>query len=239
MEPVLILWTGGWDSTFRVLDCALANNRKVQPFYVKDIARPSTEKELETIARITRLANARAGSELVAAPIVTDRMLLKPAPDITAAYNRLASLVTLGTQYEWLAQFVRESNHEGVELGVLGETIAKFLRGEIGEQEDVRTVFGGFAFPLLYKTKRQMRDEAESRGFLDLLEMSWFCHRGRKEPCGTCSPCADAIRDGMGYRLPTRAKAKYRLRHILFPNRTARSLRRRIVKLLRGGPRVS
>ncbi len=41
-----VLWTGGWDSTFRVLELVIMKKEMVQPHYILDEDRASTQKEL-------------------------------------------------------------------------------------------------------------------------------------------------------------------------------------------------
>src|SRR4051794_16587124 len=47
-----LLWTGGWDSTFRLLQLLLLHRVPVVPHYLEDPTRASTQIELRTMARI-------------------------------------------------------------------------------------------------------------------------------------------------------------------------------------------
>ncbi|NRR75753.1 hypothetical protein HRD57_10360 [Tetragenococcus halophilus] len=49
-----ILWTGGWDSTFRVLSLVILQNKEVQPYYIIDPGRASNEVELLTMEKIKK-----------------------------------------------------------------------------------------------------------------------------------------------------------------------------------------
>jgi hypothetical protein len=49
-----LLWTGGWDSTFRLLWLVLVEQRPVQPVYLIDACRGSTGMELRAMAAIRR-----------------------------------------------------------------------------------------------------------------------------------------------------------------------------------------
>ncbi len=51
-EPVHVLWSGGWESTYRVLDLVFTEQAVVQPHYIVDINRPSSLHELRTMASI-------------------------------------------------------------------------------------------------------------------------------------------------------------------------------------------
>jgi hypothetical protein len=54
-ECIKILWTGGWDSTFRVLYAALVDGKRVEPHYIVDTGRPSSLHELRAISEIRRV----------------------------------------------------------------------------------------------------------------------------------------------------------------------------------------
>ena len=51
-DPVHLFWTGGWDSTFRLLELLLTQQRVVQTYYVIDPGRRSTPQELEAMEKI-------------------------------------------------------------------------------------------------------------------------------------------------------------------------------------------
>ena len=54
VEPTKILWTGGWDSTFQLLQLVFIQNRSVIPFYLIDEPRQSTGMELFAMEKIRR-----------------------------------------------------------------------------------------------------------------------------------------------------------------------------------------
>ena len=49
-----LLWTGGWDSTYRLLSLLLGEERAVQPYYILDNprSRPAVPAEREAMRRI-------------------------------------------------------------------------------------------------------------------------------------------------------------------------------------------
>ena len=51
-EGVQLLWTGGWDSTFQLLNLLLREGAVVTPWYVIDAERRSTGVELDTMRRL-------------------------------------------------------------------------------------------------------------------------------------------------------------------------------------------
>lgn len=66
MTTIDVLWTGGLDSTFLVASLCAHEDIAVQPYYIIDEARRSTEQELKAIRTITdalRLHPATRGME--------------------------------------------------------------------------------------------------------------------------------------------------------------------------------
>ena len=59
-EPINVLWTGGWDSTYRMVELS-RRNVTIQPIYCCDPGRQSLEKEKETIERIRKALKNRGG----------------------------------------------------------------------------------------------------------------------------------------------------------------------------------
>lgn len=217
-----LLWTGGWDSTFRLLRLLLVLRRPVTPYYLKRSKRPSTSVEIDTMARIREAIATRdpAAGALLQPTRFFDVAELVPDPAISEAYERTLRNTFLGRQYEWLAWFCKQEGIDDIELcvhrddkahGVLEPFVAE--HGDAGESTwrldapsatpDLQLLFRHFSFPLFETTKLQMADEAQSRGWTALMDMTWFCHnplRGR--PCGTCHPCMYTIEEGLGHRLP-------------------------------------
>ena len=50
-----LLWTGGWDSTFRFLQLILIEKRTVQPIYIMDLDRTSHVQEINVIKKVIKL----------------------------------------------------------------------------------------------------------------------------------------------------------------------------------------
>jgi hypothetical protein len=248
-EPVALLWTGGWDSTYRLLDLCLSHRRPVQPIYVAgDPHRTSTGAETEAIGRILASLE-RLDPEAPKLVLPLDRAgpstAIAPDPEITSAYRRLRQTSALGTQYEWLARFAAERGATGLELSIHRDDIAEpFLRGHVTRapepppddcfalasgDPDLTAVFGRYRFPLLDLTKVEMADRARELGFAELLELTWFCHHPRRgRPCGACNPCLYTRREGLGRRVPWAPHRR--------AERRARELVRRIRRATRADP---
>jgi len=227
MTTTRLLWTGGWDSTFRLLGLLLLHRRPVTPYYLLRGKRPSTPIELDTMARIRQaLADQHPHSRTLLQPTVfCDVADLAPDATITDAYERALRNTFLGRQYEWLAWFCTQHDVDNIELcihrddkahAVLEPFVAREDAGErrwrldpgrvsrVENAADLQMLFRYFAFPLFETTKLQMASQTQAQGWQSLMAMTWFCHSPRRngQPCGCCHPCLYTIEEGLGYRLP-------------------------------------
>ncbi|QGW63771.1 hypothetical protein GOY17_01865 [Lysobacter soli] len=222
-RSVKLLWTGGWDSTFRLLQLLLRDRARVIPYYLEDRTRPSTDTEIDTMARIAQRLNEEFPHtrELLqplrraaVADIVVD-------DDIAIALSKIRRRSFIGSQYAWLPAFCRDHTLDGMELGVhVDDKVQALLRGFVVEVEhpagfrSVRvdparigtpehTLFGAFGFPLFRVDKRGIERESRAAGWDGIMEMTWFCHRPvRGKPCGLCAPCVYTIEEGLARRVP-------------------------------------
>ncbi len=233
---VQLLWTGGWDSTYRLLQLLFVLKSKVTTHYVIDLGRPSWAVEIQTLYRIKsylKKHHPEAYSNLGPTRICC-RDDLVPNSSIHSAFTQLRCGAYLGPQYEWLARYAAEYHLAPLELSIHRDDKAHAIlepfvtcRGETTEAlfvfkpgfegEAAAVVFGAFAFPLFETTKLQMEETAAALGWNDLLEMTHFCHiplRGGR-PCGTCNPCQYTIEEGLGRRVGFRGLARYRFRRLL------------------------
>jgi hypothetical protein len=227
-SPVLLLWTGGWDSTFRLLTILLVEGRAVQPFYVIDRMdkRPAVPAEREAMRRIRQEvlhrhpeAAARFGSTVECA---LDEIV--PDSDLTRHYEQCLSRSFIGGQYEWLARYCAQRGIDAMELSIHRDDKAHELLQGLIDADHIRLdprfagdsryeLFKRFRFPLFDLTKQQMRAEACRLGFEDIMMLTWFCHRPRGgQPCGTCNPCIYTIQEGLGDRIPPASRLRYHLR---------------------------
>jgi hypothetical protein len=227
-----LLWTGGWDSTFRLIDLVLTRKCRVQPYYIVDASRRSTGHELRAMAEIRELVerrDARARDRLLPT-YFGDVRKIRPDAQVSRAFESLRERDFIGLQYEYLARFARELDVEDLEVGfhrpsgslrsiqhciiaTSGDAGSSFRLDEAAAGAAERAVFGRFSFPLYEVTKLEMQRTAEDRGVVDLMELTWFCHRPRRDgsPCGTCIPCSTAIEEGLSRRVPLAGRVRYQL----------------------------
>jgi hypothetical protein len=233
-QPVNLLWTGGWDSTFRLLQLLLLRGRTVQPYYVIDSDRLSTGLELRTMTHLKQRLFAQwpETRKLLLPTRFKELFHILPNPAITAAFGRIHQRCFLGSQYEGLARFCAEAGIHDMEL-CAERTVAPLLalleaittrRGagedayyqvdEIHEGSDGHTLLRWFHFPVFDLSKLDMQTIARQEGFEEFLQMTWFCHspRANSRPCGVCNPCIHTMKDGMGARFPFTSRLRYHLR---------------------------
>lgn len=220
VEPVVhLLWTGGWDSTYRVCELLVRTDVVVEPHYLVS-KRRSTETELRRMADMRRAMEDIVPSAAMRLKplIVTEQKDVHVHPERHARFQRLRQRRPLGVQYEWLSEYAATMDHP-LELAVHAHDKAHdFL------QDDVRPVtlpygavkelvarpgdpdlelFRPFRFPVFDLSKVGMGERAARLGFDDVMRMTWFCHRPKDgQPCGVCEPCRDAMREGLGWRIP-------------------------------------
>lgn len=218
-----VLWTGGWDSTFRVLDLVLNREKTIQPHYILDNARRSTPVEIATMQRIRQMVKEmdRSAGERILNTLTMEIDKVPKNENTTSHFKRLLSISHLGSQYDWLARYAGLLGTKDLELCIHKDDKAEwFLRNDIrliesnGEShyELVDTpslaalnIFSCYRFPILDMTKTDMENKARQGGFLHIMEETWFCHSPTKEgkPCGICNPCKYTKSEGLARRVPS------------------------------------
>ena len=231
---IKIFWTGGWDSTFRVI--SLANkNVVIRPYFVIMYSEEQSSYELKSMISIAQaLRSIDSTNCILEDPIIVNRSDVEPNPKITESYNNLYKKYRVPNQYEVLARIAE--NHQGMELGIErdGGTYKlmkkygklKYISDEMGgyhildpalSDRELLNLFGFYRFPILEKSKIEMRKEAEAMGMIEIMNKTWFCrHPVNNKPCGFCSPCRQAIFKGMKYRFSSDALKRGRIKRLFY-----------------------
>lgn len=233
MKKIYILWSGGWDGTFRLLQlCQYAIT--IQPVYVIDKDRNSYTYEMTAMRQIIEVARNNFVANILDPITYEKEWILKVCKndEISRAFKKLRMNYAVGTQYEWFALLcdytgltmesaVVHQYHGKVENAIYGEGCLKILNDDVlperyvvendGDKNLAKVVFGDLILPVIKLSKIDEYNLAKENGWLDIMKLSWFCHTPiGGMPCGLCGPCDDAMNTGMEWRLDDKAKNRYR-----------------------------
>ena len=225
MPIVRIFWSGGFDSSFRMVQLS-KQNVTIQPYYIWNDLDRRKQRELHAIASITEDIENNPETNCTILPLI--KKCVEDIPhdkQILEAYTRLRKNGRLATQYYWFASFCKAENIFGVELGLEKDEHSNLMRcidacgkvtaineGSISyyivdsaeSSRDLSLVLGRFRFPipLCDTTKKQLVELYKEYGYGHVIDKTWFCGRPiNGEPCGTCAPCRNTIKAGMQFRL--------------------------------------
>ncbi len=241
-KEVIILWTGGWDSTFRLLQLA-EMDIQIKPVYIIDKARNGREYEIDAMNKILDMIrnDNRFDAKIEDIKFYEADWIMKHCGDdgISRDYEYMHKKYRLGTQYEWIALLCK---YEGMqaECGVVSTLCAihgrvsdaileegklepvrnDFLKGrmQVVSKDNltaVSNVLGNLIFTLVDITKQDEERIAREKGWIDIMKQTWFCHSPiNGKPCGLCNPCDDAINMGMKWRMPDEALKRHKYRKL-------------------------
>lgn len=222
-KPVNLFWTGGWESTFRMLQLVLHEKRLVQPYYIIYPGRISLPNELRAM-RLIRSLLARdhpSSTDLILPTHYTLLSDIKVEQEIVDAYHLINNWKHLGYQYTWLAAFCKQKGIIDMEMGFerydnpqdpfdflryvirVGDSPIYIMDQNYSNTPDY-IIFGHYRFPLLDYTKSDIGRMAKKFGWWNIQKKTWFCHtpiHGRI-PCGSCAPCKLVIRENHGRGVP-------------------------------------
>lgn len=224
---VSLLWTGGWDSTFRLVELSF-EDVDIYPVYVLDPTRKSKDLELKRMQQIIEVLNLKPLTKARIHNIeIIHRDSIPADEEITQAYKVISAKTGLGIQHEWLARLGKI--RPGMEMGTEGgdpetnhnlQTIRDFgtliLEGNTGyldpdcSSKEGLLVLGWFRFPIITRTEQDMAHLIREWGYEDVMKHIWFCHVPiHGEPCGWCHPCELKIESDMAFLLPESAQKRY------------------------------
>ncbi|NMT63798.1 hypothetical protein [Marinobacter orientalis] len=224
-NTVDILWTGGWDSTFRVIGL-LESGYTVNPHYLVDPGRPSGEVEIKTISEIKDILNSEYGNRILDLKTVHVESI-PISNEISDAFDQIRKQHFIGSQYKWLAAYALKNDFEFLELSihkqdhacevisefVLEDSCGRFVLGKNAPLA-VRKIFEKFSYPIIDKSKSDMKNELPSEISKRVMALTWFCHTPAfgRYPCGHCNPCIYTAKEGLIERLPWHAKIRFYIR---------------------------
>lgn len=228
-ETVAILWTGGWDSTYRVIELS-QKPINIQPVYILDSGRGSNQREQAAIRTITELLQNRSETRAEFLPIDVIKVEdIKEDEAITEAWKKLHDEFEYGIQHDWIARLAawkypmielciekvvgehRPTSYSVEKYGAAKRTARGTVIDREKSQDILNLVLGNVTLPIFDVTERQMLENVKAWGYMDVMEHIWFCHMPIDgKPCGLCSPCHTKMDSGMEWLLPERAQQRFR-----------------------------
>ena len=233
---VTLLWSGGWDGTFRLLQLA-ENDIKIQPIYVIDSERRSNANEIDAMHKIIKQISKNRMFKAEICDIVYYKVewILENCQD-SENFKYLREKYKIGAQYEWFSLLCKKLHtkmessvvhqyHGKVEDAIREEGILALIENDFLDGrfhvlpkngiKTVYTVFENIILPVINLSKEDEWNIAKEKGWMDIMELSWFCHSPiNGKPCGLCGPCDDAMNTGMEWRMPKEAKNRYKHRKL-------------------------
>ena len=229
-EIINIFWTGGWDSTFRLLQLA-QEPYTIQPIYIYDEKRTGNRQEQKAMAKILMLIQKNNSFKGKILPIIyhdKNNILTNYKNEaIATSYQNFKNKYKLGSQYEWFALLAKKldikievcveySERSKAHNTLLQEgTLSDIGNGRKiidvkNSSSDLINVFEYAIFPTLQYSKVEMLRISKEKKWFKIMKETWFCHRPvNNRPCGNCNPCRDAMKEGMDFRMPLISKFRY------------------------------
>lgn len=232
MKKIEILWTGGWDSTFRIVELSM-KECIVQPYYIIDKNRKSIDYELKAMDEILSLLRKKKQTKAKFNDIImVKKEDIEENKEVSEAYKKIAEKTRLGSQHDWLARFAL--SHKNIEIGTEDGDVATVhilqaiheygnlvFKDGIGYLDENSTkegllVLGNFSFPIINKTERDMIKLIKKWKYEDVMKKIWFCHTPiNGECCGLCHPCEVKYESDMKFLLTKRAIRNYKIQKIM------------------------
>lgn len=229
-----VLWTGGFDSTYRIVSLS-RKSVVIQPFYVVNEARESINEEKKAMKEILDILQNEDFVQAQILPIIyLQRKDYPPSHEIKSAYKIVKQKAKLGPQYEWLSAisyevpdlelcleksrnkptkydlYIRNANYDHS-----GKDYDEILTLNQDNDPNLLTLFGNFSFPkeVFRRTKEDFLTDFKAWGLDEIVGKTWFCSMPIDgEPCGYCAPCRNVGRQGMLFRLPENSLRRYKHR---------------------------
>ena len=222
-----IFWTGGLDSTFRVVELSRCYCT-IQPYYIVIGKKKSLSREMKAIKKISKILrkDRRTKATLLDPIVVNEQDIPRDSITFDSWYRLMRGM---SWQYYILAKFVNQRRLE-MEMGLQfspNGSVAKcidesllvphpnpnydvLILDKTRAEQDAINVYGSFCFPksLYHKTKKEEIDILRKDGYGKVVNHVWFCFKPILGfPCGHCAPCVSSEIEGI--KIPRIGKMLY------------------------------
>ncbi len=222
MKRINVLFTGGLDSSYTMMYFSKFDV-ELQPYYLRD-NRPSEQYELRAIDSIMEDIKKNPDTKAMVKSLITKPTYeIKPDKEIQKAYRYMFKTAGFGKQYGFIARFAKQEGIRGLFVSLVYTPFGRgnmavrnsggVVRADDEEMEYYRlnpdkteknlyTLFENVLLPPSFmRSKEEELEEMKKLGFEDSINKTWFCYWPvNGEPCGTCPPCKDLIKEGMTWR---------------------------------------
>ena len=217
-----IFWTGGYDSTFRILQALLIENAIVYPIYLSGIIdnmkdhstrRKNNKQEFEALKKIYNVINNKypnKSKNLKSLIIIPNVKLSKTVNDNMYILYKKGYVRRPICQYGSLAQVAIDMNvpielavenephssimYRAISDKVSGKGINRKINNKTLNTQSEFYIYKNFRFPTLSLTKKDMLKIAKKNGFDDILRLTWSCwYPINNRPCNRCVMCRERI----------------------------------------------
>jgi hypothetical protein len=211
---VNLFWTGGFDSTFRLLQLVLIEKKCVAPIYLNfpeldglNIRRQNAQFEIKTIQRIiSELNRLGVGYRIMPLKVITKITL---SPEVFESMQILyydGFLKRAISQYAHMVQYSLDKNiiiEEGAENSphsTSNKMVKPYLNSDgLLDLEKIAgtplMVIRNLKFPIIHLTKKEMLEIAKKHKFEYILQWTKSCWwpSSTGKPCLKCIMCKDRI----------------------------------------------
>lgn len=227
--PISIFWTGGWDSSYRVVELS-RQKVTIQPIYILDESRASNARELNAIETITKMLKEREETQAEILPLTIIKVSDIPVnKEISDKINVLRKTYGWGEQHDWTARVATLypmiemciekvtkgymptrmiiKDHGKLELGPHG-----YIVNREESDEYLMAALGNITLPIFETTEVEMLENVKKWGYEDIMKNIWFCHKPIDgKPCGLCSPCHTKFDSNMEFMLSKEAQERCKM----------------------------
>ena len=218
MKRINIFWTGGLDSTFRVLELSTMPDVEIQPYYLNIPTRRSAFLEIKAAKQMTKIIrqmpNYNGHLLDLKAYNLTDFTYYD---DIHTAREKQRKIgYSVGWQYCYCGDFCR---HFGIRCevcleneetcsghkAIMHETVLAendfdyYIDKTKSKHNNIYTIFENIDFPKsVFTMTKQQEIEYIKSVQPEILNHLQICHRTiNGVPCGVCTPCKQYIKLGL------------------------------------------